>query len=611
MRRKVSEVRVSCPLVVSAAALLMLLPTAIAQSGSNILLVVNDNSPASLEIGQFYAAKRAVPPENVLRLKVEDSGGISRESFERRIEVPISAWLGRNQANDRILYIVLTKGIPLRIIGTGGPEGTVSSVDSELALLYRKQLGKSVLPAGPIRNPYYLGTTPLAQARPFTHEHYDIYLVSRLDGFTPADVRGLIERGLTPVRQGKIVLDEKQSLNETGNTWLAAAAGALRDSGFRDVVHDTSEKVLSGQADVLGYYSWGSNAPENQERDLNLRFVAGALAAMFVNSDARTFSEPPVEWKPGPWENPAYSFGGSPQSLSGDLIRQGITGVAGHVAEPYLQASVRPQILFPSYLAGFNLIESFYLAMPYLSWQTVVVGDPLCAPFRAQPLSQQQIDRGLDPATEQPFWFSRERVKFYVEQGIRPEVASSAVRGEGRFVRGDDGGAREALEEATALDGRLLGLNFMLAGLYEKAKEYDKAVARYRKILGGAPGMVPALNNLAYALGVYLASPREALPLAERAYGLAPNSPAIADTLGWIHHLLGDDTQASRFLGEALGLSPKSSDIQFHAAVVFAAVNDRDAARRALARALELDPELQNREDVRSLNEKLSNGANP
>jgi len=43
-----------------------------------------------------------------------------------------------NFAQDRILYIVLTKGIPLRVNGTSGQDGTIASVDSELTLLYRK-----------------------------------------------------------------------------------------------------------------------------------------------------------------------------------------------------------------------------------------------------------------------------------------------------------------------------------------------------------------------------------------------------------------------------------------------------------------------------------------
>ena len=90
------------------------------------------------------------------------------------------------------------------------------------------------------------------------------------------------------------------------------------------------------------------------------------------------------------------------QSLAGDLIRDGITGVAAHVAEPYLDATIRPQILFPAYLAGFNLVESFYLAMPFLSWQTIVVGDPLCTPFPRKALSSDQLYKGIDPQTELP-----------------------------------------------------------------------------------------------------------------------------------------------------------------------------------------------------------------
>ena len=56
---------------------------------------------------------------------------------------------------------------------------------------------------------------------------------------------------------------------------------------------------------------------------------------MFVSTDGRTFKEPPADWTIGPWTDPKKFFANSPQSLAGDLIREGVTGVAGHVAEPY------------------------------------------------------------------------------------------------------------------------------------------------------------------------------------------------------------------------------------------------------------------------------------
>ncbi|MFQ6076682.1 MAG: hypothetical protein ACE5Z5_11200 [Candidatus Bathyarchaeia archaeon] len=65
--------------------------------------------------------------------------------------------------------------------------------------------------------------------------------------------------------------------------------------------------------------------------------------------------------------------------MIGDLIREGVTGIAGYVYEPYLDACVQPDILFPAYVSGYNLAESFYMATRYLNWQTVIVGDPLCS----------------------------------------------------------------------------------------------------------------------------------------------------------------------------------------------------------------------------------------
>jgi uncharacterized protein (TIGR03790 family) len=67
------------------------------------------------------------------------------------------------------------------------------------------------------------------------------------------------------------------------------------------------------------------------------------------------------------------------QSLAADYLQEGATGASGHVYEPYLQATPRPNYLFPAYYAGRTLAESFYLSIPWLSWQNIVLGDPLCA----------------------------------------------------------------------------------------------------------------------------------------------------------------------------------------------------------------------------------------
>ncbi len=600
----------------SVAAILLLAPLLRAQSAENVLLVLNEASPVSLEIGQYYASKRAVPKGNILRIETGTEDSIPREQFARRIEAPIAAWLARNSAQDRILYIVLTKGIPLRVEGTSGQQGTVACVDSELTLLYRKMTGQQVPVPGWVNNPYFLGDAPVAQARRFSHEEQDLYLVTRLDGYTGADIRGLIDRGVGPSADGRILLDEKDSLSDKGNVWLRLAAANLRGLGFQDrVVLESTEKVLSGETGVLGYYSWGSNDPSIHIRHFNLSFVPGALAGMFVSSDGRTFREPPADWKIGTWEDKSSYYERSPQSLAGDLIRDGVTGVAGHVAEPYLEATVRPDALFPAYISGFNLAESYYLAIPYLSWQTVVVGDPLCAPFRKDPLSSEAIDKGLDPVTELPRSFSNRRfralsVPLFRQAGVSPESVKVFLRAETRLTKGDTDGAREALEEATAKDNRFGTAILLLAGLYEKSGEYDKAIARYRAVLQNAPNQPLALNNLAYALAVHKSSPDEALPLAERAYALAKDNANIMDTLGWILHLVGQKDRALELLSVAVEKAPQNAELRLHAASCYLDAGKMEEAARELNKAIELDSELGKREDVLQLKRKLETGKN-
>src|SRR6266566_4507050 len=102
------------------------------------------------------------------------------------------------------------------------------------------------------------------------------------------------------------------------------------------------------------------------------------IANEFVSTNGRTFERPPDSWTITTWKDTEHFFAGSPQSLTADYIHEGVTGCSGHIDEPYLSAIPRPDLLLPAYYSGRNLAESYYVAMPGLSWQNIVVGDPLC-----------------------------------------------------------------------------------------------------------------------------------------------------------------------------------------------------------------------------------------
>ena len=576
---------------------------AFGQSADNVLVVINDASPVSVQVGEYYIRKRAIAQDHVIRLKTVTTEGIARTDFDKTIHGPIADYLNKSDLVDKILYIVLTKGVPLRIEGTSGLAGTIASVDSELTLLYRRMVGSLPAPvSGRITNPYFLEEKPISEAKPFTRFTSDIYLVTRLDGYTVDDITKLIDRGMTPGTTGKIVLDQRaQLLDAGGDRWLQQAADRLRQSGAGDrVVLEMTKAVVQQDGPVLGYYSWGSNDQSNRLRHFGLQFAPGAIGAMFVSTDGRSFKEPPADWIPGGSDQRGYGS----QSLTGDLIRDGITGVAGHVTEPLLDATIRPQILFPAYLAGFNLAESFYLSMPFLSWQTVVIGDPLCAPFSRDPLRPEQIAKGIDPDTSLPGLFSERRVELFVKGGLNAQAVKLSIKGDRQYERGDKVNGERDLAQAFNLDPGFIGVAIRLAAIYDEREDHAKAVETYRKALVAAPNNPIVLNNLAYDLAEYQHNPADALPLAEKAYGLARDT-TIADTLAWIHHLLGDEQLALPLIEEALASNKDNAEMLMHAAFIHAALGDKAKAITELDASVKLNPKFNDRPDVKALREKL------
>lgn len=582
-----------------------------AQTAANVLLVVNRESPASDAVARHYIERRGIPQDNICAIHLTPTETVSRDDFESQIQLPIWHCITSTRAQDRILYIVLTKDIPIRIAGTGGRTGTVASVDSELSLTYRSATGHVVPIAGFVPNPYFAGATrgaagPQGRVGPFGHDAYDIYLVTRLDGYTVQDVEALIDKGSAPVADGRFILDGRGALVDSGgDAWLRTAAQELGAQGLGErVVLDESSKVLTHEGQVLGYYSWGSNDPAFRNRHLGLDFVPGALAATFVSTDARTFKEPPPTWSPANSATPASIYAGSHQSLIADLIREGATGVAGHVDEPYLDGTIRPDVLFPAYASGRNLAEAFYAAMPYLSWQTVVIGDPLCAPFQKAPRPAQEIDPGYDARTEMPAYFSKRRLET-MSQAVKMDAALAYLRYESRRDRKDAAGARQALETAVIADSSFTSARVELAQAQQRDGQIDRAMANYEAVLKYQPNNLIALNNVAYDLATRRGKPADALPLAERAVGTAKSS-ATLDTLAWTQHLLGQDLLAAETMRQARAMGGALPEILLHSAAIYAAVNDVARATAELNAALKAKPDLANQDDVKKLQLRLS-----
>ena len=143
---------------------------------------------------------------------------------------------------------------------------------------------------------------------------------------------------------------------------MVRAADLLQASSI-PVELDLSSAFIGDRSNLLGYFSWGSNDAQYKKQAYeSLSFAPGSIGDTAVSTSARTFFP---------------TSGG--QSLITDLIAHGITGVKGYTDEPLLQAIASPSVTVDRYfISGFNLAESFYAASRFVSWEDIVIGDPLC-----------------------------------------------------------------------------------------------------------------------------------------------------------------------------------------------------------------------------------------
>jgi uncharacterized protein (TIGR03790 family) len=337
----------------------------------NVLILANANSATSRSIAEYYARKRRIPQKNVCVVQAPDKETITREEYDRQVASPVGSCLKSRGLTETVLYIVTTLGVPLRISETARKTNDNAAVDSELTRMYVVLQGQPPALPGYLPNPFFR-----QRDATFRRPAFPMYMVTRLAAYDFAGVKALIDRCDGARNIGKFVLDQRAYGTRDGDEWLRDAAVLLPEDR---VVFEETSKVVYGARQVIGYASWGSNDRNRKSRRLGFEWLPGAIATEYVSSNGRTFVRPPDTWTLGTWQDPKTWFMDSPQSLAPDIIAEGASGASGHVDEPYLHFTPRPDYLFPAYAAGRNLAESYYISIPALSWQNIVIGDPLCS----------------------------------------------------------------------------------------------------------------------------------------------------------------------------------------------------------------------------------------
>ncbi len=367
----------------------------------SVAVVANKADEESLELARYYMEKRGVPAANLMALPFPEQETISREAYARRLHNPLlkeltaKGWIeaaaselthedGRLRygiLGHKIGFLVLCRGVPLRIRGgAGGGKGnsaagaldtTRASVDGELALLAYP--GLYPLP-GYVGNPLFKKESP---PRPVLEQ---VIKVARLDGPSLRGAKALVDGALEAERRGlmgRVYVDlghYTRSGRKKGDEWLEAAAETFEALDF-DVHTEKTRQVYQPHhrfdAPAL-YFGWYREHVCGPFLNPGFRFPPGAVAAHLHSFSASTVRRPNRRW-------------------AGPFIEKGVTATVGNVFEPLLLYTHHLDLFAEALARGDCLGDAAYYALPALSWQAVLLGDPLYRPFKVT--LQEQLAR--------------------------------------------------------------------------------------------------------------------------------------------------------------------------------------------------------------------------
>ena len=322
-------------------------------SGFNVVVVVNQSSTNSLELGNYYCEQRGVPPDNVLLINwTGGNTSWSSSDFQANLLTPLLNMLAARQLTTQVDYVVLSMDIPFQTLyGT-----KVNSTTSALFYGLQDDTGTYWMN---VTNSYYASEQVFDNAKPAVAPGYSLLAVM-ITANTLAQAKAIVDQGVAsdgsfptqPVMLAK-------SSDPSRNVRYKAFDNAIFNTRLRGnymAVRTNSDSPF-GPSGLLGYqtglptFSISSNS-----------FVPGAMADSMTSFGG-------------------IIFGPNSQTTLLAFLSAGAAGSYGTVVEPSANTQKFPDPQNYFYQArGFSLAECYYQSL-YAPYEGLVVGEPLAAPF--------------------------------------------------------------------------------------------------------------------------------------------------------------------------------------------------------------------------------------
>jgi tetratricopeptide (TPR) repeat protein len=165
---------------------------------------------------------------------------------------------------------------------------------------------------------------------------------------------------------------------------------------------------------------------------------------------------------------------------------------------------------------------------------------------------------------------------------------------------GRDADALDALNRGLAVFEGDRGLLYARALTFERLDRVPEAIIDLQVLVAEDPLDADALNALGYVMADRTQDFEEALGYIERALEIAPDQPAILDSMGWVLHRLGRSEEALDYLQRAFD-GQEDAEIAAHLAEVLKVLGRDEEARAVWQKGLDIDPENRAIERLREL----------
>ena len=341
-------------------------------SGLNVVVVVNQNSTNSVQLGNYYCEKRGVPPQNFLRITNSTWTGSNvwwtRSEFETCLLNPLVSMLASRGLTNQVDYVLLSMDFPYQVKANSGANYGENSTTSALFYGFKTndcpacQWFGCTLPDYTLN--LYAGSESIFRQTPPVAAGSNSWLATMLTSSNLAQAQAIIDHGLAG--DGSF---------PTQTVWLAKSSDVFRNIRYLEFDNTIFDARVSGDFSIVRTNIDPPIGLTNQLGYMNGHYQFTIVSNAFV---------------PGAMADSLTSYGGlilTPNDHTALLVflNAGASGSYGTVVEPchYLEKFPSPQDYF--YQArGFSLAECYYqsLVNPY---QGLIVGEPLAAPFARPP----------------------------------------------------------------------------------------------------------------------------------------------------------------------------------------------------------------------------------